>query len=138
MTSKEESEEALTRKWIKEAGTEYPGDKFQLAILKKINELQERKNVYQPVISPLGWKLILIYVACIVGLSIFSNPNQPSSFALLEKLPPLRLPKFQLNLPELPIGWPDFSPQFSMGIMVFLGLGFVMILINLKSKQASL
>jgi hypothetical protein len=90
------------------------------------------------VISPLGWKLILVYVACLVGISIFSNPNQPNNLAFLEKLPPLKLPRFQLNLPELAFGWPDFSPQFSMGIMVFFGLGFVIILINLKSKQTSL
>jgi hypothetical protein len=138
MKNKVESEDEITRKWIKEAGTEYPGDTFQISILKKIKELDENRVIYQPVISALGWKLILIYVASIVGLSTFSNPSNSTGPTFLDKLPPIKLPTFQLNLAEITNGWLDFSPQFTLGITIFLCLGFVMALINLRHKQTSL
>lgn len=123
------------KKWIIEAGTETPGEEFHLSVLKKIEALPQSTLTYQPVISPLGWKLILGFIASIFGWSVVLVPAQPETPSLFDRLPTINLPSLNLNLYEFNIPTLDFSPQFLIGIGAFFILGFIMIIGTIRNKH---
>lgn len=135
MRQKFEFQEELTKKWIKEAGTEYPGDGFHLSVLNKISEIPVRPQIYQPVISPLAWKFIFGYIASIAGISMLFFPPDSTGLTLMDRIPPVPIPSFRLDFFNFSNMIPDSSPQFLLGIAAFFSIGFIMTLSILKSKQ---
>ncbi len=135
MRQKFEFQEELTKKWIKEAGTDDPGDAFHLSVLKKISEIPLGRQVYQPVISPLAWKFILGYIAGIAGISFLFFPSESSSPTWIDRVPPITLPTFRIEIFNFSQLIPEFSPQFIVGIAAFFSFGFILTLLTLKSKQ---
>lgn len=126
------------KKWISEAGAESPGEGFHLSVLQKIEALPKSTMVYNPVISPFGWKLILGFILSIFAWSIFLVPAQTKTTSLLDKIPQIELPSLDLNLFDFSIPVPDLSPQFLIGIGVFFIMGFIMIIDTIRNKQAGI
>ncbi|OOG77431.1 hypothetical protein B0E43_04835 [Algoriphagus sp. A40] len=124
------------KKWIKEAGSEFPGEGFHLSVLKKIEALPKSTLVYKPIISPLGWKLIFGFIFAIFFWSILMIPSQQETTSLFDKIPPVNLPSLDRNLLNFNIPVPNLSPQFLIGISAFFSLGFIMIWGTLRNKQA--
>lgn len=124
------------KKWIQEAGTDKLGTEFHLSVLKKIEALPKSSLTYEPVISSLAWKLILMFILGIFFGSFLLLPSNQNETSLFDKLPPIRFPNpiFSLYNYNLPII--DFSPQFLMGIIAFFTLGFIMIVGTLRNKHA--
>jgi len=137
---KNEESKALDpmKRWISEAGTDTPGDQFHLSVLKKIEALPQAKDVYSPVISPLGWKIILGFITSIFVWSAFFVPAQATDSSLFDKLPKLKLPAFNLPLNNLALPSPDLSPNLLLGIAAFFVMGFLLIVNTLRNKQAEL
>lgn len=123
------------KKWIAEAGKESPGEEFHLSVLKKIEALPQSSLSYQPVISPLGWRLIFGLIGLIFGWSVVAVPARPETPSLFDKLPTIKLPLPNLSLHEISIPTLDFSPQFLMGINAFFILGFIMIIGTIRNKR---
>lgn len=138
MKQEQNLQDDLTKKWIKEAGTDYPGDEFQLAIFKKIAEAPANRPIYQPVISPLAWKFIMGYIAVLFASSFLFIPSGSTSQTLFDKIPQINIPGLRFFLFDMMPVLPDLSPQFVLGIAAFFSIGFIMILTTLKSKQASI
>lgn len=126
------------KKWLKETGTEMPGEEFHLSILKKIETLPKTTLVYKPVISPFGWKLILGFILSIIGWGVLSAPVQPESVSVFDKLPQVNLTPLAKYLYDFSLPAPDLSPQFLIGIGAFFILGFIMIIGTMRNKQAGI
>lgn len=126
------------KKWITEAGTDTPGDEFHFSVLKKIESLPKTTLVYQPIISPMGWKLILGFILSIFAWSIFLTPDQPEASSLFGKLPLIKLPSLSNYLIDISFPILDISPQFLIGIGVFFILGFIMIIETIRNKQVGI
>lgn len=124
------------KKWIKEADSEFPGDGFHLSVLKKIETLPKSSLVYQPIISPLGWKLIFGFILAMFFGSILLVPAQPETTSLFDKLPSINIPTLDRNLLNFNIPLPNLSPQFLIGIGAFFSMGFIMVWGTLRNKQA--
>ncbi len=123
-------------KWIKEAGSDFPGEEFHLSVLKKIEAMPKTSLAYQPVISSKGWKLIIGVILGIIVWSIMMVPAQPDSVSLFDKLPAVKLPAVDLNLFQFNLPAPNLGPQFLIGIGAFFSLGFIMVWGTLRNKQA--
>lgn len=126
------------KKWIKEAGSDFPGEGFHLSVLKKIESLPKSTLVYKPVISAMGWKLILGFILAIFIYSILLVPAQPETTSLFDKLPSVNLPSLDQNLLNFTFSAPNLSPQFLIGIGAFFSLGFIMVWGTLRNKQAGI
>lgn len=126
------------KKWIQEAGTENLGAEFHLSVLKKIEALPRTSSKYEPVISALGWKLILIFILGIFGSSLLFLPSSPAEISVFEKIPPTQFPSLSYDLYNFRFPMIEFSPQFLMGIVVFFILGFIMIVGTIRNKQAGI
>lgn len=134
MTLEESNRLDLMKKLIREAGTDELGAEFHFSVLKKIEALPKTNLAYEPVISSLAWKLILMFITGIfVGSFLFLPSNQKET-SLFDKLPPLEFPtpSFHLYSSLLTI---DFSPPFLIGIVTFFILGFIVIVGTLRNKQ---
>lgn len=128
-----EQNQDLIKKWIKEVGHELPPSGMADKVLRKIAILP--KQTYRPVISPLGWKMILGYIVVIGLLAIDWNPAKQTTLTYFDKVPKWNiswptfdsiysiLPKFQL------------SPPFLIGIITFMLLSLFTYWLSLK-KQA--
>lgn len=125
-------------KWIHEAGTESLKADFHLSVLKKIESLPKTSSIYQPVISPFAWKLILIFITGIFGGSLVFLPSNQNDISLFDKLPPVKLPSPSFSLYNFSLPTIDFSQQFSLGIIAFFILGFIMIVGTIRNKQAGI
>lgn len=126
------------KKWIKEAGTDSPGSEFHLSVLKKIETLPQISTNYEPVISSLGWKLILVFISVIVGGSFVFVPADQNNPSLFDKFPPLKLPSFKFDLYSLRLPMIEISTPFLMGIVTFFILGFIMIVGTIRKKHAGI
>jgi hypothetical protein len=124
------------KKWIVEAGTDSPGDEFHWSVLKKIEALPQARTVYRPVISSLGWKLIVGFIASIFAWCILMVPARPETSTLFDKIPKLKTPIPSFKLVDLSFSIPDFGPQFLLGIAVFFIMSFLLIIGTLQNKQA--
>lgn len=138
MTKEESNHFDRLKNLFRDAGSETLGPEFHLSVLKKIEERQKISLTYEPVISPLAWKLIFIFISLIVGGSLLFLPSKPNSPSMFEKIPPLRFPSFSFSLYNFSLPSIDFSPPFLMGIAAFFILGFIMIVGTLKNKQADI
>lgn len=123
------------KKWMVEAGMESPGEEFHLSVLKKIEALPKLSPNYQPVISPLGWKLILGFIFAVFSWSILMIPADPKSTSLFDKIPSIKLPVPEFNLYNFTMPSLDFSPQFLLCICAFFFLGFLLIVGTIRQKQ---
>lgn len=124
------------KKWIKEAGTDSLGSEFHLSVLKKIESHAQVSSHYEPVISPLGWKLILAFLSVVVGGSLVFVPGDQNNPSLFDKIPPLSLPSFNFDVYKFRLPMIEISTPFLMGIAAFFILGFIMIVGTIKNKQA--
>lgn len=126
------------KKWITEAGTDSPGSEFHLSVLKKIETLPQISSNYEPVISSLGWKLILLFISVIVGGSFLFVPAEQNTPSLFDKIPPLKLPSFNFDVYRFRLPMIEISTPFLMGIAAFFILGFIMIVGTIRNKQAGI
>jgi hypothetical protein len=138
MTKQESNRLDPIKNWIQEAGTDQLGADFHLAVLKKIEKLPKTSLSYEPVISALAWKLILIFISGIFGGTLIFHPSKPNDISLFDKLPPARFPNPSFLSYDFSFPIFDFSQQFLMGITTFFILGFIMIAGTLRNKQADL
>jgi hypothetical protein len=124
------------KKWMVEAGPELLGADFHASVLKKFELLPKVTLQYEPVISPLGWKLILVFISLLVGSTLVFIPANQEEASIFDKLPTLNLtiPNFVLSNFKLPL--PDYGLPFLLGIATFFILGFIMILGTIRNKQA--
>lgn len=123
------------KRWLTEVGTDSPRSEFHLSVLKKIETVPQATKVYQPVISSLGWKMILAFVAGIVVCSMAFVPAEPTANSLSNRIPNIDYWTYLQRLPDLPISIPDFSSQFLLGIIAFSILGFILIAGTIRDKQ---
>lgn len=65
-------------------------------------------------------------------------PAKGNSTSLFDKLPPMKMPKFNFEVSSLMFPAIDLSPQFLMSLVVFFILGFIMILGTIRNKQAGI
>ena len=126
------------KRWLSEAGTETPGDQFHLSVLKKIEALPRPKAVYNPVISPLGWKIILGFIMSIFVWGVFFVPSQTKTHTLFEQLPRLKLPAFNLPVNNVTFPSPELSSNLLLGITAFFIMGLLLIVNTLRRKHAEL
>lgn len=122
--------------WIKEAGTESPEEGFHLTVMQKIEALPKVNYTYEPVISPLAWKLIIGLITSIFLGSIVLVPTDQTTPSLFDKFPSPRFPSFRLDWINLSFPSLDISLPFLTGIIAFFILGFFMILGTMRNKQA--
>lgn len=116
-------------------GLESPGSDFHLTVLKKLESLQTEKIIYKPVISSLGWKFIMGFIAAIFGSSILLAPGTETPTPLFKNISEWKLPILDFSLFNFSFPMLDFSPQFSTGILAFSILGFIMILGTLRKNM---
>lgn len=109
--------------WIKDAGSETPPLGFSQRIMTQIQLLPQRN--YQPVISPLGWKLILGYITTILLTVLYFIPSENSGQNLWSKVPLYKLPKFPLDKINLAIPTISINGPMLIATMAFLILGIV-------------
>lgn len=126
------------KKWIKEAGTDSLGSEFHFSVLKKIEALPQVNSKYEPVISPLGWKLIMVFISVIAGGSLIFVPASKESPSLFDKLPSFKLNAINFDLYSFSLPFIELSPPFIMGIVAFFILGFLMIIGTIRNKQAGI
>lgn len=126
------------KRWLTEAGTDAPGEGFHFSVLKKIEALSQSKIEYKPVISPLGWKLILGLISSIFAWSIFFAPAHPEKGSLFGKLPDLKIPSIDLSVYKLSFPSLDFSTNLLLGISTFFIIGSLLIVSTLRNKQTEL
>lgn len=136
MTKEELNHSDPIKKWIHEAGTHELGEDFHLSVLKKIETRSKTSSAYEPVISPLAWKLILIFIIGIFSGSWLFLPSSQNDMSLYDKLPSIKFPNSSFLLYDFNLPLNDFSPQFIMGIITFFILGFITVVSNLRNKQA--
>ncbi|MFN4000094.1 hypothetical protein [Algoriphagus sp.] len=135
MNKEEQNSIDSLKNWIKEAGTDSLGSEFHLSVLNKIEALPKTSSTYEPVISPFAWKLIFIFIAGIFGGSIIFFPSSENNPSLFDKIPPIKLPSFSLELYNFSFPTINFAPPFIMGIAAFFILGFIMIAGTIRDKQ---
>ncbi|GAA0881036.1 hypothetical protein GCM10009119_40060 [Algoriphagus jejuensis] len=124
------------KRWVTEVGMDTPREDFHLSVLKKIETLPPTTDSYQPVIAPLGWKMILVFISSIVAWTIFSSPDSREAGTLLDKFPQLKLPMlhfdaFDINFPTL-----DLSIQFQLGLAIFFIMSFLVFVSKLRDNRA--
>jgi len=126
------------KKWISEAGAESPAEGFHLAVLKKIEALPQAKTVYRPVISALGWKLIMGFISSIFLWSILFVPSQRETSSLFDKVPSLKLPAFDFKAYDYIPRIPDISSNLLLGISAFFIMATLLIVSSLNHKRINL
>lgn len=135
MTKEESNQFDPMKKWIQEVGTDELGAEFHLSVLKKIEALPKTSLTYEPVISALAWRLIMIFISGIFVGSLLFLPSDSDNTSLFDKLPPVKIPNPSLLFYDFSLPNFDFSPQFLMGIATFFILGFIMVVRTLRNKQ---
>lgn len=119
--------------WVKDAGTESPSKDFSQKVMAKISLLPQSK--YQPVISPLGWKLILGYILTIALVSFFLSPSENSANILWTKIPFYKLPSLSLDISNFIIPQSSMNAQMLIGLFTFLGMGIISWWLNFKHSN---
>lgn len=138
MNKEEQNPMDPMKKWIREAGTDTLGTEFHLSVLKKIEALPRTNSRYEPVISALGWRLILIFISGIFGGSLIFLPSNPSEISVFEKILSTKFPSLSYDLYNFRFPLIELSPPFLMGIVTFFILGFIMIVGTIRNKQAGI
>ncbi len=126
------------KKWITEAGCDTPDEGFHLDVLKKIEVLPQKSPVYQPVIAPWAWTMIVGLIVFIVAASTWTppSPTAPSSFT--DVLQHLKLTVPQEFVPNFALPSLDLSPPFVIGLLAFSILAFLTIARTMRQRQSLL
>ncbi|MBN3584321.1 hypothetical protein JYB64_18135 [Algoriphagus aestuarii] len=117
MKNQLEHEDLLLRKFISEAGSENPPSNFHLKILSKIET--KSRTAYQPILSPLAIKAILLGILSIAVLTIIFIPGQENSLSLLDQLSNTTVTKLNLQLPKINLPIIHMGPVFNIALLAF-------------------
>ena len=128
--------EDLISKWIREIGPENPPKGMAESILQKINLLP--KQSYRPVISPLGWKLILAYIIGISLLAINWKPTTESTLTYLDRIPKIKNPFSFFNTMDFTLPTIEISPMLLTCIVLFMILSLFSFWISNKNQETSI
>jgi hypothetical protein len=109
-------EDEILKKWMSEAGRERPDEGFSDRVLAAIRTSGSASPVYQPVISPLGIRLIGLGIAAIfAGVILFVPGGQESGsasyFDRLTQWWSQSVPTPDIRILNDGIGWLDFDPS---------------------------
>jgi len=122
MNEKQLNHQDQLGKWIKESGHQYPISDFSGTILSAL-AAQKQKTVYEPVISPLGIKLIITsIISIILYVLLFTQNSENNGLWTLKKI---QLPK--IHFAELLSFLPDPSTSIILNssLLAFSVLTFI-------------
>jgi len=110
-------EDEILKKWISEAGRERPDEGFSDRVLAAIRTSGSASPVYQPVISPMGIRLIGLGIAAVfAGVILFVPGSQASGsisyFDRITQWLSQTVPAPDAGILNNGIAWMDFDPSF--------------------------